>query len=1714
MAIPIPNTWQRKGWWLLLGLLGLIASGLGAVPAASQTIENIAHARWTEAGAAAEAQSNRVAVTRAAAPTASIETFRIAPGSAATIALTPSQCEAGGTGTGGIGAAGAVQTVGIEPASQYRVGEVIVFTLVAPAFNRDPGAIDSLRMIVGGGGANDAWAELLVFETGADTGVFAGMIGTRRAGVSPSNRDCLLAVTVGEIVTIATNEATPGGAPVSRDIIILADPFGTVFDSESGAPVSGAQITLRDAATGAHAQVFAADGVTRWPSTLISGDPITDAAGNTTPMSPGRYWFPLVPLGRYRLEIEPPPDFTAPSIVPSERLALLTRPGGGAFAISAGSFGSDFAVASVAPVEIDIPVDRNGAAPGLALVVSRPRAQPGDAALYTLTISNPQPEERRGLALTIHLPRGLRLRQDTIRVDGAAPAPGSFTLTPDGRQVAAKFDRLGSGRSLTISFAATIAADAAPRQLVVRAAVRDALGRAARAEAAIAVERDSVAGRMTIIGRVMLGDCSKDDGGAGLSGIRVMLEDGSFAITDAGGRYHFEGVVPGTHVVQVARGTLPHGSRLADCARSPRSAGNAGSRFVVGQGGSLARADFHVVQEQGERAVRIALAHDLALGDGVTIGARAAAPAQSATKAQTDWLALGDGPDGWLAPDPDANPRVPAIKVAFRHRAGQTIRLYVDGQPVDAAAFDGTLKAPGGGYAVSLWRGIPLLNERTVLTAEIVNSLGGVNQRLEREVFFTSQPARAELVADQSLLVADGVTRPVAAVRFTDRGGRPLREGLSGTFTLNAPFESAGQIEQQQLRQLSGIGQATARWVIEGDNGIARIELAPTMVSGQLRLGFDFSNDNIRRRQEIEAWVVPGEVEWTIIGLGEASLGARSIADNMERAENFDSDLGRNARLALYAKGRVLGKYLLTLAYDSAKQRGDQPMLGAIDPAAYYTVFGDNSQRRFDAASAQNLYVRIETATFFALYGDFQTGFDQTTLGRYQRTATGLRAAAQIGDVRAEAFGARIGSTFRRDEFQGNGLAGPYRLGSRDILFNSERVTIEVRDRFRSEVVVSARSLTRFIDYNIDILSGTITFSEPILSRDGELNPQIVIIEYEAAPDGGNGGGAINAGVRAEWSPGDGAGDSPVRIGATAITDVTDGTRTNVAVVDTRVELGEHTELRGEVGMSASQGTAAKAWLAEVQHQTGALDLIAYARTVEAAYGTGQQGIAEAGRRKLGLDARLRLDEHLWATTSLLADDSLTDKARRRGGEVELAWRSPSTDARLGLAHFDDRLATGERGASTLLQAAGAQRLFGNSLELSADSSFALGKAGSVDLPARNRLGLRYALSPDVRLTGTYEIASGDAIEARTMRAGVEVTPWQGGRIATTLGQTSGGAAQSLPLAGFGMAQTVTISPTLTLSATLDGNRVLGARPPPESGNNPGQPLANGGPLGVDRTLFEDFTAVTMSGAWRAGAWNATARAEYRDGQFADRMGLALGVIRQLGEGRAAGGNLVWTRSTAPGGASSAVTDAAMTLAFRPDGSDFAALGRIAYRSDAVTGAVAGEVGPAGRTALTVTGDALSRRLIGSVSANWSPRQTGGAGRLSEVGLFLGTRYSLDQIGGLDLSGVTALAGLDLRVGLSPLVDIGGSATVRANLSDGSISYAVGPQMSFVVAEGALLSLGYNVAGFRDPDFSVDRALDQGVFAAVRFKFDAGLLGLQTGSAQAPAEEAPRETPQ
>lgn len=1683
-----------RTWAALLVLLSAaLAAMLPGDPVRAWTITNVARADWKNAGGNASARSNSVVleVGRAAS---SLSTYIASPSADQVLSVPAAGCSVPSSPNQPAGAAQRVD-LPVRPVSRIWPGQGIILRVVEPAANIDPGAIDSVTV------TSDTAAfgrqTITIPETGVNTGEFIVRLSTSAAAAAAPD-GCTIRVKAGE--TARFSAMLPGASQPfsSAQVDVLADPFGTVFDAGTGLPVSGARITMVDAASGQPAQVFGPDGTTAWPSTVTTGEPIMDFAGTIHTQEPGQFWFPLARVGTYRLVVEPPAPFTAPSQASPARLAALVAPDGGAFTIVPASFGAAFALADAAPVQIDIPLDQPGAGARITRSVSRERAEPGDVVFHTITISHTgQAGGAAPLTLTEHVSPVTRLRPDTIRLNGQN-AGTAATIAADGRTFTLTINAIAPGQNARITFAAQARADAPPGRAINRAEVSDGSGRPVVSSTSVMIERDTIAGKMTLIGRVSAGDCGIPDGRTGIAGVRLMLEDGSFAVTDSDGRYHFDGLVPGTHVVQLARNTLPAGGRLADCNRSTRNAGDPASRFIIGQGGSLAVADFAVI-----------MANNWQPPAPESLSANEAARPEQAAAGMADWLALGDGPDGWLFPQADHNPRAPAIRVAIRHRKGQSVRLMADGKAVDPLTFDGTQVATDGTYAVSLWRGIALTGNKTTLTAEIINTLGGVSLSLARDVHFTSRPARFELVSEKSVLVADGVIKPVLAVRVLDPAGKPLRSGMTGGFTINPPHESASQLEQEQLRQVSAAGPAGARWRIDGDDGLALIELAPTMVSGRVRLSFDLTDAEITRQQELEAWLAPGDMEWTIVGLAEGSIGARSVADNMQRGKMPHSDLGDHARTALYAKGRVLGKYLLTLAYDSAKQKDDQPVLGTINPSAYYTVFADGSSRRFDAASREKLYVRIETATFHALYGDFQTRFDQTRLTRYTRTATGISAQGRIAGVQAEGFAARIASRFRRDEMQGAGITGPYPLRTRAIIANTERVAIETRDRFRSEIVVERRELARFTDYDVDLLAGTIRFRQPVASRDANLNPQMIVVEYEV--DSLN-GGEINAGLRASVATG---GDR-LRIGVTAVTDKGDAARTQLGGIDVRAHLSETTEVKAELAMSQSAGATATGWSVAAEHRSGSAEIIAYAQSLGASFGVGQQSGAELGRRKIGVDARTRIGDTTTATISAWQDESLSDTSRRRAAQLQGTHRSGNSEFRLGLSHFDDSTTDGRDLASTVLEAGATQRLLDKRLEITASTSLALDQAGSIDLPARHQLGARFAVTPNVRLHGLYELAKGSGFDARSLRGGVEVTPWQGGRINTDLGQRRSGPAGASTFAAFGLSQALQLTSDLTVDATLESSRTIGGTLPAADAVNPAQPPSSGARLSVDNSVFEDFTAVSLGGTYRRGRWTGMARGEYRDGDLARRRGLTFGAIRQMGEGSMVGSGVTWTRATAASGGHTEIIDAALALAHRPAGSAIAMLGKLAYRSDRMTGADSAfgeELADiaAGRTALITGGNALSRRLLASISANWTPRaggMDGQYGRAAELGLFLAGRYSFDQFDGTDINSFAVLAGLDGHVSLTPALELGGIATLRSNISSGATWFSYGPTVGLVPGRGILLTLGYNVEGFRDIDFSALRETDQGPYLSVRMKFDAdsfdflGLKGRRHGSTQ------------
>ena len=141
--------------------------------------------------------------------------------------------------------------------------------------------------------------------------------------------------------------------------------------------------------------------------------------------------------------------------------------------------------------------------------------------------------------------------------------------------------------------------------------------------------------------------------------------------------------------------------------------------------------------------------------------------------------------------------------------------------------------------------------------------------------------------------------------------------------------------------------------------------------------------------------------------------------------------------------------------------------------------------------------------------------------------STASKPSIAVMQVHAPVFAADTPYRYRREEIQGTGLTGPYALTARDILPNSERITLETRDRLRSDRIVERRDFVRHIDYDIDYLAGTLRFREPVLSRSSSLDPQFIVAEYEVD---GIGQRVNNGGGRVKWqSP-----DEKLQVAATA----------------------------------------------------------------------------------------------------------------------------------------------------------------------------------------------------------------------------------------------------------------------------------------------------------------------------------------------------------------------------------------------------------------------------------------------------------------------------------------------------------------------------------------------------------------------------------------------------
>ncbi|GFE57586.1 OmpA family protein [Geobacter sp. AOG1] len=1004
--------------------------------------------------------------------------------------------------------------------------------------------------------------------------------------------------------------------------------------------------------------------------------------------------------------------------------------------------------------------------------------------------------------------------------------------------------------------------------------------------------------------------------------------------------------------------------------------------------------------------------------------------------------------EGILSPSPGTVLINPINGIRTSLMSQLTPRLLIDGKEVSADRIGYTMKDKKSGKTIYSYVGVNFGDQgEHTLQFQGMDPFGNARFNQTITVIRSGQVASLRLKSAEGN-IADGKTPVKLQIELLDANGTPIPaatdlEIQNGTLK---PMKKEGEMPEPK------VGMTEQVHVDEKGN----ILFQPVNSSGLYRVTLGYNNAKLGT----ETYVKPLLRDWILVGLAEGTAGYNAVSGHMENFttaggdENFYDD----GRLAFYAKGKIKGEWLLTAAYDTRKSNsttGSNGLFQTIDPNAYYPLYGDASKQQYDAASSRKLYLKLERDQFSALFGDFDTGLTVTELSRYSRSMTGVKTEFQGRNVELNAFGSKTGQSYVKDELRGDGTSGMYHLTRTNIVLNSDKIRIEIRDRFHGETVLKSRDMGRFTDYSIDYDTGTIFFKEPVANRDDNFNPVYIVVEYET----------LNTGAES-YTYGGRAGvklfDQKLKAGFTYIHEGEVSGKGNSYGLDTTVKLGASTTLKGEMARTeTSYGGPSRdgnAYLAELAHRSPLLDARVYFRELEPGFGLGQQQASESGTRKAGVDAAYKLTDRITLGGQAYRQENLVTGLKRDVIEGKTAYSDGQYTANLGVRHASDQMADGTTNSSNQLTMGGSWLTLNKRLTLRAEHDQSIGSNNNVDFPTRTTFGADFKLIEAATIFAQQEFTSGTTSKTNTTRVGVKATPWEGGTVNSTVEQDLAENSDRL-FALFGLRQTVKLTDKWSVdggverSQTIKNAYTFKLDTPPVSGSS-----ASG----------DNFTAVSVGTNYREKNWNWDGRIEVRSAESEERWGGTTSFVGEPTEG------LGWsTRFQFYNSNATTLTktsgDLRLGLAYRPRLTRWIVLDRLDLLYDRQRGG-------------TFTMD--NRRIVNNLNANFKPN-----GR-TQISLQYGTKYVREAIDGRDYSGYTDLMGIEGRYDLTKDWDIGLRGSLLHTWNTSQFTYSTGASIGYNIVQNAWISLGYNIVGFTDKDFSAADYTARGPFVRFRFKFD------------------------
>jgi hypothetical protein len=241
----------------------------------------------------------------------------------------------------------------------------------------------------------------------------------------------------------------------------------------------------------------------------------------------------------------------------------------------------------------------------------------------------------------------------------------------------------------------------------------------------------------------------------------------------------------------------------------------------------------------------------------------------------------------------------------------------------------------------------------------------------------------------------------------------------------------------------------------------------------------------------------------------------------------------------------------------------------------------------------------------------------------YNRSFNGLSGEARYERGAVMAFVTRADQVTYQEEIRAEGTSGFYFLKHYPLVENSEKIRIEVRDRYRSDRIVRVDYKQVNRDYDINYLDGSILFKESVPAFDENLNPVTIVVSYECR---GSGERNFIYGLRSATA----VTDSLV-LGATAVLEEEGVENYSLLGLDLTGQVREGIRIAGEYAHSEKflLGGADAFRILLTGEQARAVRWTAYYRAVDDDFfnSSFSGGKTELGGRKVGGDVAWKLNQ-------------------------------------------------------------------------------------------------------------------------------------------------------------------------------------------------------------------------------------------------------------------------------------------------------------------------------------------------------------------------------------------------------------------------------------------------------------------------------------------------------